>query len=375
MKRILTGLVAFTAVMCTFTGCSKQTSGTDKKSEATEVTTENENTTAEDTTEAATSANIEDADFESMINEFIDAYNKKDYQKTFEMQMPDGMMKLVKVAAESADGDVSEDSIIEKFQDTLYSNWDEVKVKLVGITETEPLGEKDMLDARFNFGLYKWMIDYIEENGADAAMEEGILDKEPEGLSTDEVMNNSGVNEGFRVNVELENTNMGTTFEGSFDIFDCGGIWKINPRNALSYYATSEQKMLADACQNIFKAQNTAMVEMDEEFAFTDWQKCFIVSSDGSRDYEVPEDFDTAIFMKKTEQYFGSLDKVEWFTMIYQGCAYCTAYVKDKPETLATFPEYIELPQEDGRFEVTDDMSYDERFETFVEAAKKINNK
>ena len=77
--------------------------------------------------------------------------------------------------------------------------------------------------------------------------------------------------------------------------------------------------------------------------------------------------------MKKIRRYFDAIDKTEWFSVIYNGISHTVAYVKDKPETIETFPD-LKYDKEEiisamGE-KISDDMSFDERYNICVDVIK-----
>ena len=67
------------------------------------------------------------------------------------------------------------------------------------------------------------------------------------------------------------------------------------------------------------------------------------------------------------------MDKTEWFSVIYNGISHTVAYVKDKPETIETFHD-LKYDKEEiisamGE-KISDDMSFDERYNICVDVIK-----
>ena len=379
MKRILSGIIAFTAVMGILTGCGKKTS--DKAEEVTTVETtaaaEEETTAEAETDENTSEADISNASCEDVIYEFIDAYNAQDYQKTFEMQMPDDIMKVIDFTVkydEKEKRDANE--IIRVFQRGIYGNADDehIEVKIKNIIEKEPMTEKELLDRKFAFGMYEYMVRFVNENGTDPDLDESSIEEAMSKLDTDDLVKQAGISDGYRVKMELENEKTGYTYEGNAYVMNYNGKWKIDADCILGSAMINSLKQLEGFARSIYNAQNTAIVEMDEEFYDIDWKTCFIVCSDESKDYNVPEEFDRDYFMKKVRRYFDAIDKTEWFSVICNGVARTVAYVKDKPETIETYPDFKNDKEEVISVigeKLSDDMSFDERYNICVDTIAK----
>ncbi len=379
MKRILSGIIAFTAVMGILTGCGKKTF--DKAEEVTTVETtaaaEEETTAEAETDENTSEADISNASCEDVIYEFIDAYNAQDYQKTFEMQMPDDIMKVIDFTVkydEKEKRDANE--IIRVFQRGIYGNADDehIEVKIKNIIEKEPMTEKELLDRKFAFGMYEYMVRFVNENGTDPDLDESSIEEAMSKLDTDDLVKQAGISDGYRVKIELENEKTGYTYEGNAYVMNYKGKWKIDADCILGSAMINSLKQLEGFARSIYNAQNTAIVEMDEEFYDIDWKTCFIVCSDESKDYNVPEEFDRDYFMKKVRQYFDAIDKTEWFSVICNGVARTVAYVKDKPENIETYPDFKNDKEEVISVigeKISDDMSFDERYNICVDTIAK----
>ncbi|SHM56038.1 hypothetical protein [Ruminococcus flavefaciens] len=365
MKRIIAGIIAFTTVLCAFTGC-----GPDTADEAEETTTVETTTVSEkETTEAATDADSTEASFEAIVKEFLDAYNERDYQKTFEMQMPDGIMKVIKTIAEIENAkdekEVSEDTVIKDYQEYIYGD---SKVNFKEIKDIESVDESELFNLKSSFGMYEWLVKFINEHEDEIASDPEMLDEEADKLSIDDIAAFSNISEAYRVTMQLEYEKTGLSYEGRMYLVKLNGAWKINTFEALGERTRTSQKQLEVPASSIAKAQMTAWVEMDVEGEIPDGKYCFIISSDESKNHNIPEWFDTELFCEKTESYFESINDTEWFSVICNGIAYTTAYVKTRPENISRYPQNFDNSLEDINDLITDDMSFDEMYDICVKA-------
>ena len=379
MKKIIAGIIALTAVICTFTGCGKETADEVEEVTTAEITTgDEEETTAADTTEDISDPDGKEVSYEDAIYEFIDAYNALDYQKTFEMQMPDGFMKAIDFTLKHDENEKrNADEIIRDFQRNIYGSADDehIKIRIKNIVDKEQMQEKDLLDLKLSFGMYAWMIKLVDENGSDPEFDDSMIEESLSDLDTNDFLEQSNISEAYRVKMELENEKTGNTYDGYIYVLNCKGKWKINAREILSSDRIIAQKMLKNAPRSIYNAQNTAIVEMDEEMGdIISWKTCFIVCSDESKDYNVPESFDRDYFIEKTRRYFEAIDSTVWFSVICNGVAYVTAFVKDDPENIGYFPDFKNANEEIISVmgeKLSDDMSFDERYDICVDVISK----
>ena len=223
--------------------------------------------------------------------------------------------------------------------------------------------------------MYAWMIKLVDENGSDPEFDDSMIEESLSDLDTNDFLEQSNISEAYRVKMELENEKTGNTYDGYIYVLNCKGKWKINAREILSSDRIIAQKMLKNAPRSIYNAQNTAIVEMDEEMGdIISWKTCFIVCSDESKDYNVPESFDRDYFIEKTRRYFEAIDSTVWFSVICNGVAYVTAFVKDDPENIGYFPDLKNANEEIISVmgeKLSDDMSFDERYDICVDVISK----
>jgi hypothetical protein len=379
MKKVIAGILAVTAVLCAFTGCRKETYDDVKDDKTAETTISEEETTAEEeTTETVSEADSSDASYEDVIYEFIDAYNALDYQKTLEMQMPDGIMKAIDFSVKYDEKEKRDtDEIIREFQRVIYGNVNDehIKVSIKNIIDKETMTDKELLDLKFSFGMYEWIIKFVNENETNPDYDDSMFEEAMSKLDTNDFLEQANITDGYRVTMELENEKTGNTYEGNIYVINYKGKWKINAEHFLGSDMTQSLKPLEEFARNICIAQRVAIAEMEEEDLGVNWESCFIVCSDESKDYNVPYEFERDLFINKTRQYFEAIDKTEWFSIIHNGVVHTVAYVKDKPETIETHPDFKydngEVISVIGE-KLSDDMSFDEMYAICVKA---VDNK
>ena len=154
MKKILAGIIALTTVFCTFTGCGstedEKADGNDTSVETTAENVENETAVSEkedakdDEKPDKKDDKNSDEGYETVIKEFIDAINAGDYEKVFDLQMPEGgrdilRLTLMAQAKEMGKEDQDIDAMLEEQMKRLSDNLP--KMKLNKIVSAEDLSD------------------------------------------------------------------------------------------------------------------------------------------------------------------------------------------------------------------------------------------
>ena len=345
MKKIIAGLLAFTLTACTFAGCQKNEQ---KKSENISA-----NKTDDVTEEKAEAEELsEDGDYETALKEFADAYAENDRQKTLLMQNPKDIMVLVRALVRE-EGQ-TEDDIINTMQSDLYETVNSgEKFTFKRIVSAEPLGEDDMEDLKYAFGGRKCAIDYIIRNGGAEKVDLGSLADAIGEIEAETEIYEAGIEEAYYVIYEAENAD-GDTEEKTvimFHVKDDG--WKISADDGIGTFLNGADKRLNDAAESLYKAVNTALIELVEKGRIKNDSDEFIVSSDSSKDFNVPADFDADLFRSHIKNYFEY--EGDWFVKIQDIYALETAvFDSEKPQNVDTYP-----PSDSVDF-AYEGMSYDE---------------
>ena len=345
MKRFIAGLIALTAAMGAFTACADKKGG---KSDVTGVIS------AESTTEAPVYSSQEEA-----VRAFIEAYNEKDYQKAFVMQTPDGMLDVEKLMTKSkmAEGKSVEELIRNsQFVSPLYGGSDDRKLEFKRIVSTEPVDDENELNyLRYSFAIYEYVVNYINDKGGpDNVDPDEISEELSETMSeieTDELERVSNVTDACRVRFELAEKEKGDTYDGMMYLLGYKGGWKVTLDVIDGMDIKGMEDKMNDEANDIWKAANTALVEMDEEGALGDASQGFIVSSDSSLDYKLPDGFDKERFVKKLNNYFDSASRgtIEWFVEIKDGLTVvAAAYDPAKPDFAGYYPDAANRPDYSG---------------------------
>ena len=367
MKRVIAGIIALTAVICTFTGCGKGTVD-DSSSTSAETTAAQEKATDEEVTSGESA---ETGAYEDTVKEFVEAYNANDRQKTLEMQYPDGIMEFVKVCMKSDEAkDMTEEEVMSFIQYDMFDKYDEdAKVTYNGIISAEPLRSHEEDDIKESYSPMKWAINYINEHGGSDKVNPDEFEDAWGDTDYDEYPCEIDIEEGYFVIFEVENDE-GETSEGTLYVVRIKGEngWKISVVNMFDNVKSGRKKAMNSTAYSLNNALYTSFVEMDEEGKLPSSDKMFIVSSEDSMNYNVPDDFDVELLRKKAQNYFDKIKELKWFAVINHGnIEYSSVIYYDDERYVGTYPsDYIMVAAGDDADSYTEpDEKADER--TFKE--------
>lgn len=370
MKKVIAGIIALTAVICTFTGCGKDAAddaaGT-SASTAAETTAAQENTTEEN----ESGESVEAGSYEETVEEFFKAYIANDREKTFLMQYPDGFEDFIKVLLRTFDGDMTEEEIIDSFQSDIYDDYDEdKKISFKGIVDSEPLSDEEMDEMKEGYATLKWIVDYMDQNGGPDKMDPNVFDEESKKQDFDDLADSVKLDEAYNLKFEIQNDETGETSEGSMIVLRVEGEknWLITEFNIEEKVNDSGTEAMEAAASSLGEALNTALVEMDEQDKLPSSDSAYIVSCDDSLNYKVPDDFDMEFLKKRVQNYFGMVTELEWFAVIKNGYVeYAAVVYSDDQQYVGTYhSDYIMVAAGDDADSYTEpDEKADER--TFKE--------
>lgn len=354
MKKIIAGLIALTAAVCSMTAC------TDNKSENSKDDTKK--SSVQQTTEGtAPDTEYDRTDMGETIGAFIDAFNARDYKKTFEMQMPDGIMDVMEVVARTEDArGQSAEELIKGYQDVLYKDAGDDKVDFGGIKKAEAVNASEMANLSIYFDMYEWMVDYVADNGGVEGVDPEKLNESFNNIGADDISGSSNITESYFVTVELRDKEKDETYEGVFYLLGYKGGWKINAQYIQGFGIRAQEAVMDEEAENIYKAAMVAVVEMNEEGALGDISAGLIISSDETKNISVPEDFDLKRFRKKLESYYPDAASEErvWFIEINDsGSVFVAVYDTGKPSIVG---HYSDMEAYDSQY---DGMTYDEMYD------------
>ncbi|MCR5599216.1 MAG: hypothetical protein K6G33_00515 [Ruminococcus sp.] len=380
MKKVLAGIIAITAVLCTFTGCGniddQKAGGSDASVETTANDSENDTETKEVDTKASDEKknNSSDSSYEDLINKYIDTINSGDLRKIFEMQMPEGGIDVMKLTfmmqSELSDGQEKDidkmlDEYIEKSAGSIP------KIKLNKIVSIEDLSDEDIDSLKEACSAYMMVLDYIKDKGGIDKIDVTKIEDDLDELDAKKFADSITVDDAKHVTIEVTEDGKDEPTEQDFYIYRMnGGEWRID--TAMMGYVKKAKKSSANSTSSsIYKAANTALVEMDEEGDLPNVDRV-LVCSDDSKNINVPADFDTAKFKEKMEHYFSDSEKTDWFVVLDMGCASYVVSLKKDLSQVGVYPQNKFL---DSNLELIDDdsiskKSFDEVYDMCAELLK-----
>ena len=351
MKKILAGIIALTTVFCMFTSCGS----TDDEKESgnkssVETTADSEKETSEDeedeTKEEKKSdkkkdkeSKADDKVYEDVVNEFIDAVNSKDIKKVFELQMPDGCIDVVKLMLlaqyEDSEEEVDIDKLVDEYIEGMLG--DIPTLKFNKIVRIEDLNDDEIDSLKSACAAYIMLADYIKEQGGIDNIDLKKMEEEFENVDPSENIDSIKIDDAKYVTFEAIEEGEDEPSEEEFYIYRInGGEWHID-NSMLAYVRKSKKASANSAANSLIKAANTALVEMEEEDALHAADK-MIVCSDESKNVNVSDDFDVAVFKKKLKSYFGDEEELDWFVVIKDGCAVYSVSVEKGKSQIGTYP-------------------------------------
>ena len=382
MKKVLAGIIAITAVLCSFTGCGsvddEKAGGSDT---STETTLEDENDET-DVKEADTKASDEkdkdkknsDSSYEDVINEYIDTINSGDVRKIFEMQMPEGGIDVLKLTfmmqSQALDGEeVDVDKMLDEYIEE--SAGSVPKVKLNKIVSVEDLSDKDIDALKEACSAYMMIVNYIKEKGGIDKIDINKISDDVQELDEKKFVDSITVDDAKYVTIEVLEDGKDEPTEQDFYIYRMnGGDWRVD--TAMMGYVKKSKKASANAsASSLYKAANTALVEMDEEDELPNVDGA-LVCSDDSKNINVPDDFDTEKFIDKMNEYFPDIEKMDWFVILDMGCASYVVVDKNEIDQIGVYPQNMFL---DSNLELINDesiikKSFDEVYDMCAELLK-----
>ena len=246
-----------------------------------------------------------------------------------------------------------------------YINLQDEKAYLKSIVSAEPLTGMEEADIKDNYGIAQWIVEYINEKGGPDKVSIEEIEEAADEVDEDELMEKIVITEGYYVTMEIEDGE-GETSQGDIIVYRINdGGWKV----LVPYGSDIRRNYAQEQVKSLFKACNSALCDMDEEDPLNYDAKPFIVSSDDSMNYNVPNDFDVEVFKQKTKNYMSIITGIEWFAVLQDGVVIYTVIMNPNTEVNSvTFPHesiiYKDTEQENLKTQsVEDPKSYDELYE------------
>lgn len=379
MKRVLAGITAIITVFCAFSGCGKiddETAGAGDSSVT--ATAESGENTASDNGTTETADDNDSKSYEDVINEYIDIFNTGDLQKILEMQMPEGCADVMRVMAMLQFKEMgSEENTVENVDKYLKDMLGSSSVSLSRIVTAEDLSYDEQETLKEACTSYKMIADYIRDQGGADKVDLDKLDEKFDDFDPEESKDLIKINDAKYVVVELLEDGDTVPTEEEFIIYRINnGSWHMDS-SMLGYVKRAKAASADTAANSLIKAANTALIEMDEERMFRDENGLealdkVLISSDDSRNINVPEGFDVEHFKKRLDNYFSDNTRFDWCIVIDGMCANYSFVSLNDNSQIGIYPSGTVLtpglvPEND---ESTGKKSFDELYDICAEILK-----
>ena len=391
MKKIISGIVTLTIIGSIMTACGKDDETT--KETDTAVTLEaNEEIKVTDTKEASTetnetetdsdenesvSENEKDSEEEISVNknkegfvktlyEYFEALNKSDYNDALKYFYP----------AEIIDGLIEVSEIQNTDLTALVAS--DIEAKSYEITDIEiesEISKDDLKELSDTMNQMYYVVDTVKnyDKDIDLMSEEELTEIQNKimNIEENEVEKKYTVTEGYDVTVNYLVD--GEPDKDYFYVFYVDGEgWML--QNSMRKYIKNSRQSSANAdSKTIIIAYNTALTELDEMGA--NLSGTFILCSDESKNYNVPDDFSIDEINEIVGYYYTFEEDCKYFVIISNGvCYYCA--VSAFEDTVGTYPVYT-IPKScnQGALETEEvpdisDYTFDELYEISKEIVK-----
>ena len=305
-------------------------------------------------------------EYEGLLEDFVDAFISDNRIKTLEMQAPDGFIDIIPVLRKNEEyEDYSEDEFLSEWQGNLYDNynedlkWDKAAYKR--IVDIEPVENEDLLeDTKILYGCMEWLEKYVNEH------EEIDADTIDDAIyNDDDYIEYVEIKEAYYVTIEVECEKTGETLQGKLLVYNIyEGEWKVSC--FFDGFLVNKKTAATEVARRLLKAGNSALVEMDEEGILSPVNDYYIVSSEDSKKYNVPIDFDYDIFEKKVHNFMGIYisEDWEWFIFINKNQTVEFSVVVSKGSVKPVGVDYYKFPYAEIK---NAEPTFDEVYQAFIE--------
>ena len=322
MKKHIAAIAAAILTICSFTACDKKDSGG--------------NTTEPQTSQSAETVSFDKDEAEKkvtdVINDYFSAINSGDMEKVFEFQYSKDDLEAAAVMSgfgtEGGTAAEARENMINAYKDG-YSGH---VITLKAVTSVKPVSQKcyELLDEMY--GRVIAVKGLTAKYGGDSGLDIQKITEEY-GAMTDFSGGKQEYEEAYDVvtDITFDETNK----EQEMIVFRTkDGGWKID-MTVVNYLQEVEQTDLDNAASKVAGAVSEALLKLKNEG--TDISGRYILASDESRNYLVPDGFD----LKKFKEYFNDIysgdANVQYFFVISDDKAVGGAYI-DAEGKLGLYP-------------------------------------
>lgn len=388
MKKVISGIVAMTTVICALTGCGKDAA--DKAEETTtaetteiteEVTSQAETEATEPTTEKESEKSQDSGSEEDTVRkiaeEFAETYNARDYIKLFRMSSEDNWNGMVEVYERDpelkAEGkDAYEISKI-LFENTCGKYDDDYKISTIKtITEAD---YRDTYYVRIDHNIGELMQEYIVEHGGAEKVDVKEFREMWERVPRNEFSEEVEKIKAYRITFDY--TKGSESGIGDMLIYSINdGDWTIGELN-FKEDRHEEYAELADYLKE-YGGYELISEFRESDLYYDDFEnEWYIVSSDISKNYNVPEfidDIEECVYYIDEYNYLNH----KWF-IVAKGDEVVYAAVCDEDNNLIYFtdpgPNSVISIKSDGEYEFVDAAevsasTFDDVYDACVKALK-----
>ncbi|HRR76336.1 MAG TPA: hypothetical protein P5191_05930 [Ruminococcus sp.] len=347
MKKIIAALAAFASACTLMTGCGKDDSSSSK------------------------GASSNPDSYEDALRDMFEASNDEDLEKVAKYMYPDELYDFMielgygEDFIEQTSGDTKKKEITEIIEE------EELEEDAIKEFETMLTTMDDVMNVYREHGLSKekTMDDLDEKEKAE------ILEKIGELQDGDADHSNYNVTKAYDVTVKY--TQDGEDDEDCFYAFyveDEGWLFQQSMRT----YVKKSKKQSANAtASSLSKAINSALIDFDMNDI--DIYGTYIISSDSSKNKDVPSDIDIDKLDSQIKKYFEDIDETDYFCVVSDGSAGYVAV--DYKSNIGTYPANSILEKSgdgepdlyvDSRIMKTEEENYslDELYDVIVDYMK-----
>lgn len=302
MKKLLAAAAAMAVALCSFTACE------DKNSSSSVIVQESSSVSNPHIIPEFDRAKAEPIIKETLTNYFNDL-NNGDIAASLKYQYDDDMIRAAAVMSGLAeDGDTPDDAL-EKMIEAYKSTYEGHKITLNEIKSIESIPEDGYVLLDEAYGRLTEINKLIDQCG-------GTLDMQKITEGYQELVDFSKYRreyeEGYDVVASV--TVDDETKDQEMLLFrTVGGDWQMD-MSVPSYMQKSEQVDMDNLASSTAGAASAALKEMSEKGL--DITGRFIISSDGSMDYKIPDTFDTEVFRSVFSGKYTGAAEAKYFIVV-----------------------------------------------------------
>ncbi|MBR6835281.1 MAG: hypothetical protein IKM72_04655 [Oscillospiraceae bacterium] len=314
---------------------------TEQTEAAVTESTEVSETTAVTTTVSEKTANKEAADYEDLIRSYYEAENNSDYEAFMNLMYPEKIVDYMYTIS-----GITAESMAESLG-TSDSHYEVTEIINEGEITDEYL---DSFTMTFNamYGIYcklesegRTVEDLTDEERAEFS---GIVYGDvPEAYASDKYKATKGYDVTVRYTID------GKPDEDYFYVFYIDGEgWKLT-NTMRKWLKNAQQSSLNANAKSLFTSVTTALMELTS--GNENLYETYVLSSDPSKNYNIPSGLDTDELYNKIDEYLKLYDEdntYDYVALIVEGvCKYTAMHKNSEGYGVGTFPQQT-IPEKSG---------------------------